>query len=44
MSWKAQYEQSNEWHDMTFLSLEVNENPGGSVKGHGNDKVGGVYV
>lgn len=40
MSWKAQYEQFDAWHDMNFLSLEVNENPGGIVKGHGSDEVG----
>lgn len=35
--WKAQYEQFNSWHDMTFQSINIQPGPNGLIKGHGQD-------
>jgi len=37
MSWKAQYNQNNTWHDMHFDNLNVQTTPGGLIQGGGND-------
>lgn len=40
MSWLAQYEQKNSWHDMKFTTLNVNPAPSGIVDGAGSDDIG----
>lgn len=40
MSWIAQYNQGNTWHNMNFTSLVVNATPGGLINGEGADEVG----
>lgn len=40
MTWRAQYEQFGTWHDMTFQSINVEEQPNGQIYASGSDEVG----